>query len=44
MRREERNEMRFTIQPHMKIIDDLTEALIGENRDLYQAVFRGQKR
>ncbi|CAF1511031.1 unnamed protein product [Rotaria sordida] len=37
-----RNEMRFTIQPHMKIIDDLTEALFGDNRDLYQAVFRGQ--
>lgn len=26
----------------MKIIDDLTEAFIGDNRDLYQAVFRGQ--
>ena len=34
--------MRFTIEPHMKIIDDLTEALFGYNRYLYRTEFRGQ--
>jgi hypothetical protein len=40
--REGCDEMLFTIEPHMKIIDNLKKALIGDNRDLYQTVFRGQ--
>ena len=35
-------ETRFTIEPHMKQIDDLTKSLLGYNREFYQTEFRGQ--
>ena len=42
MQREGYTEKCFKIEPHMKIIDDLTEALLGEIRHLYRTEFRGQ--